>query len=282
MQFAVNYTPKAAALLQAGQISIDLYKCPDWPDLVQEAQEQRPAYVHFPLYAGLNNMPAIDWAKVDGFLATTATRYINLHLAPNTRDFDGMPIDTQDTYWVEQIVARILHDIDIVKARYGAERIILENVPWDPIPQFAIPRPALDPAIVTHIVQESGCGLLLDTAHARIAALYMGMDEIAYVDGLPGEALREVHVTGTMHSEDDGRWHDHFAMTDPDWRLAEHVMARISAGEWRVPEIVALEYGGVGPLFEWRTETEVLAVDAPRLYAMVQDARRTLAQQTPT
>jgi hypothetical protein len=33
MEFALNYSPQAAQLLQEGRIEIDRYKCPDWPDV---------------------------------------------------------------------------------------------------------------------------------------------------------------------------------------------------------------------------------------------------------
>jgi|GEM_PF-3341121 len=34
MRFALNYSPQAAVLLAEGRIEIDLYKCPDWSDLM--------------------------------------------------------------------------------------------------------------------------------------------------------------------------------------------------------------------------------------------------------
>ncbi len=41
-RFALNYSPQAADLLRAGQIEIDLFKCPAWPDLIAEAQAAAP------------------------------------------------------------------------------------------------------------------------------------------------------------------------------------------------------------------------------------------------
>jgi hypothetical protein len=37
------------------------------------------------------------------------------------------------------------------------------------------------------------------------------------------------------------------------------------AGAWPAPSIVAFEYGGVGPVFEWRSDVDVLAEQLPRL-----------------
>lgn len=271
MQLAINYSPEAAALLEAGEVSFDLYKCPDWPDLVMEAQHGRPVYVHFPLGTARGKMAQIDWALIERFLTTTQTRYVNLHVAPDYRLFEGLTLHTQDTTWTERLFEAVMADIDIVKARYGAEQVILENVPYDP--SFAIPVLTITPEFFNRVVDESGCGVLLDTAHARIAALYFGVDEIDYVNALRVDRLREIHVTGTLYDEEKAVWCDHFAMKSQDWRLAEHVMGQVADGIWPQPEIVALEYGGIAPLFDWRSESHVIAADLPRLHNLLKFAR---------
>ena len=35
-------------------------------------------------------------------------------------------------------------------------------------------RPSVEPEVITRVVEESGCGLLLDISHARIVANYLG------------------------------------------------------------------------------------------------------------
>jgi uncharacterized protein (UPF0276 family) len=273
MQLAVNYSPQAVELFDSDRITVDLFKCPHWPDLIEEVRQQIPIYVHFPLHVGNGRMDSVDWDQIESCLKTTGTRYVNLHLAPHTHMFPGMPQDTSDPMWREQIVERVLAETAVVVSRFGAENVIMENVPWDPDPDYLIPRPAIEPDVVRRVVHESGCGLLLDTAHARIAALYLGVDQITYVSLLPVDKLREVHITGTVYDEDFGFWRDHFAMTEEDWMLAGHVMARIGQGEWPQPGIVALEYGGVGEMFAWRSESEVIAREMPRLHEMVQTAQ---------
>ncbi len=58
-------------------------------------------------------------------------------------------------------------------------------------------------------------------------------------------------------------------LTEEDWDLASWVMQRIKSGDWGKPWVVALEYGGVGPAFEWRSDKEVLAKQIPILYDLV-------------
>lgn len=268
MKLAVNYSPQADALLDSGQIDFEVYKCPDWADMIADARQRRPVYIHFPLKAGLNKTVGIDWRQIEGWLTTTGTLYVNMHLAPRALDFEDMPLDTTDPAHTERLRQAMLEDIERVVQQFGKERVILENVPWDPDPKYAIPRPAIDPDFIRGIIVESGCGLLLDIAHASIAAKFLGMDERDYITRLPLDRIREVHITGLKFTGERRLWEDHHPMTDPDWALLDWAMQHIHSGDWGQPWAVALEYGGSGPLFAWRSESRVLASDVPRMYAM--------------
>lgn len=266
MQLAVNYSPQAAELLDAGRIRFDLYKCPDWPDMIETARAQRPVYVHFPLMAGRGNVEKVGWQKITDLLTTTGTPFVNTHLAPRASDF-AMALDSDDPARARELLAAMRLDIDRLARRFGRDRIILENANWDP--GYDIPHLVLDPELITRAVVESGSGFLLDLAHARMAAVHLGFDPPEYVARLPVSRLRELHVAGTRFDEAEARLVDHFPMTAPDWALAEWVFERIHRGDWPQPRIVALEYGGVGPAFGWRSEADVLAADVPRLYDLV-------------
>lgn len=270
MKLAVNYSPQASELLANGQITFDVFKCPDWDDMIADATRQHPVYVHFPLQAGKNKTATLDWARIERLLRRTDTLYVNMHLAPRALDFQDMPLDTSDPAKAEQLFEAMLADIQRVAAHFGAERVILENVPWDPDPKYAIPRPVIEPDFIYRIVNESGGALLLDISHAHISAKVLGIDVRDYILRLPVDRLRELHITGLEYDTARNLWGDHFAMREDDWALTEWALAKIHAGEWARPWAVALEYGGSGPLFAWRSKSEVLAADVPRLYGLVQ------------
>ena len=293
MQFAVNYSRAADELLRAGKIRVDRFKCPAWQDLIATAQQSHPVYVHFPLLVGLGigdaidwetNAPA-DWNKVEALLAQTDTPFVNLHLAPTTKDYPGVPSKTTDPAHVEMIVENLLRDVHAVTRRFGAARVIVENMPQD---DSATLLPALMPHNIARIVNETGCGFLLDLAHVRLVAKYLGVNEREYVCALPVEKIREVHITGVQRFDDywiarvrqmevdentirvyAGHEMDHLPMTDADWAFAEWSLAQIHNGAWREPWIVSFEYGGVGALWEAVTERAVLEKDVPRLGEMV-------------
>lgn len=269
MQLAVNYSPQAAALLDAGQIQLDLYKCPDWPEMIETARAQRPVYVHFPLMAGRANIEKVGWQQINTLLDSTQTPFVNTHLAPRASDFD-MPLDTTEPAHARALVDAMQQDIRRMARRFGRERIILENAPWDPT--YEVPRPALEPEIISQVVYDSGGGFLLDLAHARIAAAYLGADPREYIARLPVDRLRELHIAGTLYDEAQGRLVDHYPMSPADWELTGWAFEQIRRGAWRQPRIVALEYGGTGPGFAWRSRSEVLAADVPRLRGYLSQA----------
>jgi uncharacterized protein (UPF0276 family) len=98
-----------------------------------------------------------------------------------------------------------------------------------------------------------------------MAADHIQLDVDTYINHLPVNRLREIYTTGVMHDDRIGRLRDHFAMSELDWALVSWAMRRIREGDWPRPDVVTLEYGGVGPKFEWRSRGDVLAFDIPRL-----------------
>jgi uncharacterized protein len=292
MNFAVNYSQPAAALLRDARISLDRFKCPAWPDLVVAAQLAHPVYVHFPLKIGLGIGDALDtetngppdWGKIEALLRQTDTQYVNLHFIPRPGDYPAMPADTTESAHVDLLVENTLRDIAAVRARFGAERVIIEN---EGNALYGL-RPVCLPRVIRRVVEESGCGFLLDLSHARLVASYLDMDEQTYISALPVGRLRELHITGIQYfdefwvnllrkdgaAESDipnfaGRRMDHLPMTVSDWEMVEWALAQIRAGAWTQPWMVAYEYGGIGKPWESVTLKECLEQQVPRLYHMV-------------
>ena len=70
----------------------------------------------------------------------------------------------------------------------------------------------------------SGCGLLLDVNNVFVSASNHGFDAVAYLDGLPADRVRQIHLAG--HSRGDGLLIDTHDQPVPDgvWRLYEHAI----------------------------------------------------------
>jgi len=290
MQFALNYSHPAVELFRAGRIAFDLLKCPAWPDLVAEARQIHPTYVHFPLRAGMGIGDAFDtdtgapadWRAIESLLQQTGTPFVNLHLTQTAADHPDIPPGDPDP---DRLLERMLRDVRAVVARFGAERVVVENLHGGRGTHL---RPAILPQTIRRVVEETGCGLLLDVSHARLAARLLKMDARQYIAALPTGRIREVHLTGLQRFE--GHWverlrragvdaetiahwaghlTDHVPLTGADWDFTAWVMEQIHSGAWGRPQIVAFEYGGVGPLWSAITDRDALAAQVPRLYALV-------------
>ena len=295
MEFSVNYSRAAADLLRRGEIQLDRFKCPAWPDLVATVRDIHPIYVHFPLRVGSGIGDAIDtetdqpadWRKVETLLAQTDTPFVNLHLAPKAADYPDIPVDTTQPDHIEMLIERTVRDTRAVAARFGTGRTIVEN-------NYArtgrLVRLAHSPEVIRRVIEESGCGFLLDVSHARLAAqdLEVGISE--YIRELPVEYTREIHVTGIQRL--DGHWidvarqagvdatiirtiagqsSDHLPMTEKDWAFAAWMMEQIHNGAWGHPWTVAFEVGSINGLFEAVADEEILAEQIPRLYRLFKE-----------
>lgn len=297
MDFAIHYSRAAADLLAAGQIAFDRYKCPAWPDLLDTIGTSHPLYVHFPLRVGTGTGDASDtetgqppdWGKFERLLARTGTPYINLHLEPMVVDHPDLYPHSDDPDHIARVTDSLLRDIASVVARFGPERVILENVPDDGDLTL---RPAYVPAVIREVVVASGCGFLFDLSHARLAALRLGLDARDYIAALPVERTREIHLTGIQLFDEAwvercrqhnapgatvarfaGRMMDHLPLTDEDWAFTTWAMGEVKRGAWGRPHAIALECGGVGPLWEATMDRATLADQVPRLARLIDDAR---------
>ena len=265
MKFAINYSPQAAKLLQDGIIQVDLFKCPPWRCLVSQARRSHAVYVHFDLMAGRRQLDDVDLDELEHWLETTDAVVVNTHLAALASDFeDGEAMDA------EAVIQRAVRDVEYLGRRFGNDRIVVENVPYPVGWDQGLLAEVADPAVVSEVVRRSGCGLLLDVAHAIRACEGTGRGDVkGYLNAMPTQALRELHVAGILPDKDEnGVRRDHYPLTDDDWAMVDWSVGQIREGRWRQPDTMAFEYGGVGPVFAERSQAEVIAEQTPRLYRL--------------
>lgn len=294
MQFAVNYSPQAAELVHSGQIVIDRFKCPAWTELIDSIPAADPIYVHFPLRVGLGigdaqdtetHQPA-DWRKIESLLTQTGTPYVNVHLGVQPSDYPDWPVtSTPDAAFSAMLIDNTLRDIEVVIRRFGADKVMAEN---DHSGRGYYRRETIQPEFISRVIDESGCGLLLDLSHARLAAASLGLDGFDYINRLPVKRLREVHLTGIQTYDEiwmgkvsaagvqpdplkaySGHPLDHLPMTEPDWEFVSQSVEQIHSGKWATPWIASFEYGGVGSLWQALTDQTTLHEQIPRLYNLV-------------
>ncbi|HWQ84563.1 MAG TPA: DUF692 family protein [Anaerolineales bacterium] len=268
MDLAINYSTPAAALLEQGKIEFDRFKTMDWPDMIAAARVYRPVAVHFGLQAGNGRIKTLDWGAVARMLDDTGTPHVNLHLEATSKDFPDISLELPSPAERDKMFARMLKDVRLAVDQLGPERVIIENVPYRGR-DGKVFRLAVEPATIQAIVAETGCGLLLDISHARIAAHHLSMDAGDYMQLLPVQSLRELHFTGVHNL--NGRLQDHLSILENDWSWLDWVLERISQREWPRPWLLAFEYGGTGEKFAARTSPTVIATQLPILLKKVKE-----------
>ncbi len=109
--------------------------------------------------------------------------------------------------------------------------------------------PIPEPEFLAELVRRTGCGLLCDVNNIYVSAHNVGFDALAYVDALPPEFVREIHVAGHARNDAGGLTiliDDHGSRVSPEvWRLYAYAVARL---------------GPVATLVEWDTDIPSLDV----------------------
>ena len=99
------------------------------------------------------------------------------------------------------------------------------------------------------LVEESGCGLLLDLNNVYVNSVNLGFDPLQYIAGVPPAAVQEIHLAGHLRKQVGDRVlliDDHGSAVCPDvWRLFEAALRR---------------FGPVPTLIEWDTDVPALDV----------------------
>jgi len=265
MDFAINFSTQAAVLFGQGRLQIDCFKCPDWLDLIEEAGKLCSVAVHFDLQAGRGKIEKKDLRWIERIVDKTQTPYINLHLEAKKSDYPQIPLDSSLAKHRKLVLDQMLFDVDLILKRFGAERVIVENIPYRSGGNAL--RVCVEPELINTVVRKTGCGFLFDIPHARISAHYLGIDERDYIQSLPVDRIRELHFTGVHRF---GGWlQDHLQALEADWNLLDWALESIQRGNWSKPWLLAFEYGGVGEKFTWRSDAREIERQARKLYAKV-------------
>jgi len=259
MKLAVNYSTPLIELISQQLVSIDLIKCPDWEGMIKEAEPYGKITIHYGLDIGLGDVFTQDLSRIQQLKEATNTPHINAHLVTPKyfNGYDKQEIRKINDLWREEL--------GLLIDRFGEDFVALEHYPYTAANSHI--RTAADCQNFSQVIKDTGCRLLLDLAHARITADTLGIDVKGYIRDMPLDRLVEIHTTGIkMYA---GILTDHFELQQGDWEVLDWALTEIRSGHWRKPQLVAFEYGGVGDVFVWRTDINVLRTQIPRLYEMV-------------
>lgn len=146
-------------------------------------------------------------------------------LGVNTHDLLPMPL-------TEEALRLTCERVNQVQD-YLARPILLEN----PSTYLAFNDSSIpEEEFLSALVRETGCGLLLDVNNCYVTCFNSGLDPVKYIEGLPHDAIRQIHLAGHQHCGTHIiDTHDH-PVVPPVWELY-----RLA---WKLT-------GGVSTLLEW-------------------------------
>lgn len=109
-------------------------------------------------------------------------------LGLNTHDLLPLPL-TEEAFWNTAGRIRIVQD-------FLERPLILEN----PSTYLSFTHSTLsEPAFLSNLVAETGCGLLLDVNNVYVSCFNAGLDPVAYIEALPHDKTVQMHLAGHQH-----------------------------------------------------------------------------------
>lgn len=165
--------------------------------------------------------------------------------------YDLMPMPFTEAA-VEHVAARVRRVQDILE-----RRIALENVSY----YATLASELSELEFINAVVERADCDLLLDVNNIYVNSINHRYDAQAFLDGLPGERIRYVHVAGHYVEAEDLRVDTHGSdVIDPVWSLLDRAYARFGVQ----PTLLERDFN-IPPLNEVLAEIEqIRAIQARR------------------
>jgi uncharacterized protein (UPF0276 family) len=238
-QLTTNLSDPLLELLGSGEVSIDGVEVGPWFS-VRQIRDYRRALPEMPFYFHggdlIERVGLIPGAvsRIAAYLESTGSPWASMHI---TMWLPGMVRLMLQRGWrmplpkAERATRRFIRQVKRL-GREIAVPVTLENM--QPLPfegyDFEVRTER-----IAEVVEETGCGLVLDTGHARVSAAALGMDVYDYVRDLPLPRVVQVHVSGPRMR--GGHLVDaHEALQEVDYELLGFVLASTQ------PRVVTLEY----------------------------------------
>jgi uncharacterized protein (UPF0276 family) len=268
MKIAVNYSKALVSLLaRVPGLPIDYVKGPTSPFPGCWYQFEDPE-INFPRLPHLAQLGVIFLGHPDPaqrfnletvmrVLQCTKPPYLSTHLEAKVDFFPDIQTYQHENHLVVRKTLRshFLTAICEVKDKVNLP-LVLENFPY--YSWWKHFRWGSEPEFIKDICHQSDSGFLLDIAHARCSAWHMHRDLLDYIQALPLDRLREIHLGGVLERPLEGLRDTHTPLIEDDYRLLDFLLSKIR------PDMITIEYGGLpDKLMNLKQEYEPLARNSP-------------------
>lgn len=222
---------------------------PHGTELLQDLARRYPISVHS-VGLSVGSASGIDHAhlsRVRSLVNRLDPVLVSGHLAWSTHEGeylnDLLPMPYTDETLV--VVARHLHEVQDGLGR----PFLLEN----PSCYVGIAGSTMtEVQFLNELVDRSGCRLLCDVSNVHLSAHNMGYDPHEYLDGLPADAIGELHLGGFTAEEDP-------ATPGRDLLIDTHA-SRVAPPAWDLYSYALARFGLKPTLIEWDNEIPSLDI----------------------
>jgi uncharacterized protein (UPF0276 family) len=152
----------------------------------------------------------------------------------------------------EEVLDIVAGNVDLVQTTLKRQ-ILIENV--SAYIGFAAST-MTEPEFLAQLARRTGCGLLLDINNVYVSAHNIGFDADAWIAGLPGRAVSEIHLAGHVRNE-----------TADGVILIDDHASRVSNDVWTLYSRTIRRFGRRPTLIEWDSAL-------PELSVLLEEARR--------
>lgn len=237
----VSWSPVADAVPDL-ELLVDVVEAPGWH--LEHALQRHPRAVLHNLDMDVSladpGYAAHGFAeRATALIARAGTPWLSLHLgfASERVQFDhtaGHMAPASDPLERDALFERIVGNVRAAQAQLDLP-VLLENLDYCPEGAY---EHVCDPAFISAVLDATGAELLLDLAHLRVSADWLGQPVEDMLAALPLERVRELHLSSPRPlSTSDPRLDDvHAELDDTDVDLLRLTLQRAD------PRLVVLEY----------------------------------------
>ena len=240
IQLGMTDCPVVRELLDKDQLELDYLEVHGpYVESARKAYPEIPMVLHNALYQwslthrdGLHHKYAADLTLERLEIARSPWYSLHLGFSAEEVDFyeDGMqaisPLQTR-----EEVLSLCIDRIQQLST-FLPIPVLIENMDYNPTNAYEY---VCEPGFISEVLIKTDTGLLFDQAHARVTAHAMGITVEEYIDQLPMERVRQVHLNKPGWK--NGRMMDtHQALTEEDYQLFAKILKMCQ------PWAVTLEY----------------------------------------